>query len=164
MPTNPTRTAGLPIALALVSFSALTAAAALLSGCPGTLDNPEAFGLGGACPDIPPFLASKCGTAGCHVGPTPAQKLDLSSPGVAARVAGQPATLCVGNLLANPSDPMSSVLYRKLTDAPPCGGTMPIGGPPLTDAELDCIAEWIGTLEPGPPADAGADDAADAAD
>ena len=85
---------------------------------------------------------------------------------LATRVAGQPASFCLGSMLANPDDPESSVLFRKLTDTPTCGSSMPLGQPALSETEIDCVLEWIATLEAAPPSDAGTSDAnnADAAD
>jgi hypothetical protein len=143
------------------AIMAMTTSAGLLSGCPGTLDDPDRFK---GCTDTPALLVAKCTKPGCHSDASPAAKLDLKSPGVESRVAGQPATFCVGGLLANPADPESSVLYRKLTDAPPCGAAMPLGDTAFTDLQLDCVLDWIGTLEAAPVPDAGPDDAADATD
>ncbi len=129
--------------------SALGTSIALLSaGCPGTLENKEAFLAGsGNCPDMPAFLADKCGTANCHSGAAPAAMLDLKSPGVEARVADKPGAQCVGKL-ANTSDPENSLLYTKLLDPPGCGLRMPIGAP-LSAEESFCVAQWIETLTPG---------------
>jgi hypothetical protein len=118
------------------------------SGCPGTLTEEEkkVFQGGGSCPDIPSFLVSKCGMAGCHPqGGLP----DLASPGVEARIVGKAGSAtCGGATLANPSDPEGSLLYKKLQDSPPCGTKMPLGSS-LAPFEIDCIRDWIGTLDPG---------------
>ncbi len=44
--------------------------------------------------------------------------------------------------LVVPGDADNSLLFQKLT-TPPCGGRMPLGGSPLTAAELDQIRSWI---------------------
>lgn len=128
------------------------AATLVLAGCPGTLENPERFktkgaggGGDGSCPDIPALFAERCAGSGCHGATMPQLGLDLASPGVGARVAGQPAVGCTG-LLADPANPEQSILYRKLTDAPPCGGRMPSIGEPLTPDEMECVREWIASL------------------
>lgn len=145
------------VAAALITFTIM---AGLLSGCPGTLDDPARFK---GCPDVPALFVAKCATSGCHSGASPAAALDLKASGVESRLAGQPATFCAGGLLANPGDPSASVLYKKLTDAPPCGARMPSGASALSDLETECILGWIGGLPAGPaPSDAGAGDDADA--
>lgn len=47
-----------------------------------------------------------------------------------------------GRELVIPGDADNSLLYQKLT-TPPCGGKMPLGGSPLTAAELDQVRSWI---------------------
>ncbi|QSQ17043.1 hypothetical protein [Myxococcus landrumensis] len=44
-----------------------------------------------------------------------------------------------------PGQPAMSILYQKvnLVDPAPCGAKMPLGGIPLTQAEVDMIASWI---------------------
>jgi hypothetical protein len=121
----------------------------LLAGCPGTLKDEARFltGSGGggaaACPDVPTQLfPSSCGIAGCHAPPTAAEGLDLVSPGVAARVVGVAAMECAG-ILADPSDPTGSMIYRKIEGPPPCGALMPLGQPMLSASDIACVETWI---------------------
>jgi hypothetical protein len=147
------------------ALAGLTGAAALLGGCPGTIDDKTPFLNAGACPDMPTYFAQSCTMGSCHGDMNPAAKLDLKSPDLGKRVAGQPATFCAGGVLANPDDPESSVLFGKLTDSPPCGAPMPLGGTALDDTQLDCVLEWIATLEAGPiPQQDGGGEDADTAD
>jgi hypothetical protein len=116
------------------------------TGCPGGLDDPGRFSVEGpigACPDIPQtVLVSTCATATCHSAATKIQGLDLESPGVTSRLVGVPATEGAG-LLIDPSDPRSSVLYTKLTATPPFGVRMPFNEPPLDDATIACVLQWV---------------------
>ena len=41
------------------------------------------------------------------------------------------------------TDPLNSLLYTKVTDAPPCGGQMPFGQPPLSASDVECIRSWV---------------------
>lgn len=42
------------------------------------------------------------------------------------------------------SQPCSSILYQKVSQAPPFGSRMPLGGPPfLTSDEIGLIHDWI---------------------
>ncbi len=130
------------------------AAVGALAGCPGSLEDPARFdsefgigdaGTGGsspACPDIPTFLATTCGTAGCHSAASPQQNLDLVSPDVLTRLSGQSAMEGPG-LLIDTSDPASSVLYLKMVSPPPFGSLMPLGGTPVSAANLACVLGWI---------------------
>ena len=121
-----------------------------LAGCPGTLDDPERF-FPAECGDVEAtLLVPRCGTlAGCHVAELPAGDLDLTTPGIAARVVGVSATAaCGGQNLADPASPETSILYLKVTDAPPCGSRMPLGSADLTEAEQACLRDWIAAQSP----------------
>jgi len=127
-------------------FCAALAAMALTQGCPGTLDDPSRFavdgGEGGGCPDIPTAVfAQVCSTSGCHSATDKTQGLDLQSPEVASRVVG--ACAKGGGVLVDPTQPTQSVLYQKLTIAPPYGSRMPLGKTPLDDATVACVLAWI---------------------
>ncbi len=131
------------------------------AGCPGTLDDPDNFRAGNLCPDVPTeLLVPRCGSANCHAAFTPAGGLDLVTPEVAARVVGVPAVgpACTdsGLILAVPTDPGASLLFRKISGTPPCGSSMPLGGDRLTPKEVSCVKEWISTLHAGDGPDAGA--------
>ncbi|WP_437735335.1 nucleotide-binding protein [Sorangium sp. So ce1335] len=125
----------------------------VLTACPGTIEDKERFRARDAgpddvaCADVPTVLAERCGGVSCHGPGEPASALDLVTLGVADRVAGRPAQSCAG-VLADPERPEESVLYVKLTDAPSCGARMPLGAPPYTPAELECVAAWIAELTP----------------
>lgn len=91
------------------------------------------------------FDRSRAGCVGCH---------DPSRPtGVGVRLGGleltSHATLVRGGAnsadeIVVPGRPCSSVLYRKLTDAPPFGSRMPADGPPfLNSLELARVHDWI---------------------
>ena len=132
------------------------------AGCPGEIDNPDVFltgAGGGACPDVETeIFVTKCSEqAGCHNADDMAASLDLGSPGVESRIVGVPGTsTCSGEILADPNDAASSLLYTKLTDAPTCGTTMPFGADPLSDAEIACVEQYIAGLTPtGPGAGGG---------
>jgi hypothetical protein len=137
-------------------FTGLVALAcvALLAGCPGKLRDPARFGDAGvdggggsACPDVPTeIFAARCAGSSCHSGTTPAQKLDLVLPDVAARVVGVQAIECQG-VLADPKDPAGSVLYTKVAPGPTCGSRMPLGAS-LSDAEVACVKAWIAEQTP----------------
>jgi hypothetical protein len=124
-------------------------------GCPANLEDPGRFSdAAGACPDVPQEVFVKvCSTPGCHSTVDKMLGLDLQSPGVASRLIGVRAVGGTG-LLIDPSNPTTSVLYTKLTPNPPFGVRMPFTRPPLDDATIACVLQWI-TSQVG---DAGSDD------
>jgi hypothetical protein len=122
------------------------------TACPGTLDDPARFttdggsgggeGGDGGCPDIPTQVFAKvCSTSGCHTTADKIQGLDLQAPAVASRLVG----VCArgGGLLIDLTHPMQSVIYEKVTIAPPFGARMPLGMPPLDDPTIACLLTWI---------------------
>jgi hypothetical protein len=152
-------------------------AALVCTACPGKLedagrfidasddvvvgDNDAATGNDGGCPDVPTLFHDTCGTAGCHAATAPAQFLDLQSPDLGTRLAGACATESAGYLI-DPTNPRASVIYAKLTAAPPSGNRMPLSKPPFDDGQLACVLAWAsaqkGTLRQcdagAPPTDA----------
>jgi hypothetical protein len=130
--------------------AAVLGPAVLCLGCAGTLDDPSRF-LGdagtanvgdGACPDVPSSVfATTCAIAGCHSATDMTQGLNLQSPDVASRLVG----VCArgGGFLVDPDHPSQSVVYTKLTLAPPFGSRMPLGKPVLDAATLACVLTWV---------------------
>jgi hypothetical protein len=142
---------------------AFAVALSFLTGCPGKLEDKEAFlvdagslpdagdatapaeaGPGmGACGDVPTrIFVPTCGGTGCHSATAPQQDLDLASPGVASRVVGVAAKVCTGTL-ADPANPAGSLIYTKLAPTQTCGAPMPLARPPLSDADAACVLAWI---------------------
>ena len=154
-----------------------TGVLASLAGCAGSLSNPAEFDSGAsssapegggdtpACAaEVPTTVFQKtCGTSGCHTAASPAEGLDLVSPGVASRLVGVRETEmpALGLFLIDPTEPQSSVILTKLQAATvPYGAVMPFGGTPLSPQEVACVAAWIDTaIADGGPA--GAPDAGD---
>ena len=151
----------------------LLLAAVALSGCPGTLDNPEDFreggssGGGGSCPPgtnvetdiLGKATGSGCATKICHDAQDPAGNLDLASPGLASRLLDQTSTStdCSGHVLVDSANPSQSLLLEKLATPAPCGDPMPLTGS-LTAQEKACITEHVnGLTGSGQPQDAGTD-------
>lgn len=131
----------------------------VLSACPGSLSNPDAFEDGGVVPQDPEtILAESCGTTGCHDASPQAQAgLDLVSPDVASRVVDVNAIGigCGDEILVVAGDPDSSYMLDKILNLPGiCGLPMPVVGS-LTPAEIETIRQWI--IDLGSP-DGGATD------
>lgn len=62
-----------------------------------------------------------------------------------AALVGQTSTSekCMGKALVVPGHPEESLLFTKFSDAPPCGGRMPLGADKLTAFELELVRSWI---------------------
>lgn len=88
--------------------------------------------LNGLHPNPRSLFAARC--VKCHGGATPAAGLDLS-----AGVNGLSRLKQV--VKGNPGD---SFLYKRIAD-----GSMPRGGPPLSDSEAGLVWDWIASLAPG---------------
>jgi hypothetical protein len=149
------------------SFAFLSIVAVLGSiaagGCPGSLDDPGKFLDGGSttsggCLDIEADLfqveatsdVPGCAGTSCH-GADQMLQVDLVSPGVKDRLV-EPAvnTACAGTaIVADPSDPEGSLLYQKVERTQSCGSPMPLIGAELSEEQLKCLADYIGTLEGG---------------
>jgi hypothetical protein len=50
---------------------------------------------------------------------------------------------CVGAPIIDVTNPAQSLLLTKLTDPPPCGALMPASATPLSDADRQCITDWV---------------------
>ena len=155
----------------------LLACAALVSACPGTIEDPARFrdatvGLdapspdavaldaGSACVDYVErtLLPETCATAYCHGAVEAAGNLDLESPGLARRLVGVRGSMgCRGVALVDPSRPEASLMVAKLRAPPGCGARMPLAGTPLTASQIECVRVWAEGLAASLAADAGVD-------
>lgn len=96
--------------------------------------------------DIHPLILRQVGGCSCHL-PTP------TGDGVGTQISGlnlsSLATLRMGGMntgarIVVAGDPCSSLMYQKLSDAPPFGSRMPLNGPPFWTAdELQLLHDWI---------------------
>ena len=138
--------------------------ALLGAGCPGSLNDPDAFsgggqgGVGGVTgPTVEEVFVVSCGNAVCHDADAPAAGLDLVSPNVEARtidVTSSDAN-CGSDVLVVIGDPDASYLLAKILNSPGiCGGQMPIGTL-LSAEDTEVVRQWI--LDLGG-VEAGADD------
>ena len=120
----------------------------VLTGCPGELENREQYTALPACRgniDVPALFLEKCGSSICHGGQSsdPAADLDLTSPGIAARLVNVPAEECAGLVRIDPANPDNSFLLGKIIEPPAgCGDRMPLVGL-LSANEIACIRAWI---------------------
>lgn len=123
-----------------------TAEAATTGGDPGATTAGAGGAGGGGCPEATTIIANRCAHE-CHDATTHLADLELSA-GWETRVKGQAAD-CGGNaMVLVPGDPDASLLYLKVTDAPPCDSRMPLNATALTADEMKCLYDYIAALPP----------------
>jgi hypothetical protein len=85
-----------------------------------------------------------CAQLGCHhpIGRQENQVLTPASVAYAQTV-NFPSVQMPQLMRVSPGDPANSYLYRKITGSGITGDRMPDGLPPLTDAQIKLIRDWI---------------------
>jgi len=127
----------------------------VLSGCAGSLQDPERFDAGTpngfVCPTLhvpvkAELLAQKC-AAGCHSATVQMSGLDLQSPGAASRLVDVSTVECPPRKRVLTAD--GGVLEEMISQSSPsCGTAMPPGSR-LTNSEIACVVEWTRNLVAG---------------
>lgn len=141
-----------PILAGLTATTVLGACMLLLSACPGTLENKDAFTTGGGggdgCGDVETALVgARCATANCHDAAAKAGSLDLTpGEGLAARLVDVASVTCMGAKIVDSAAPEQSTMYTKVLETNACGLRMPGSGMKLTDAEEQCLLTWLSEL------------------
>jgi hypothetical protein len=91
------------------------------------------------------ILQPRCGA--CHSASTMAGTLDLTSPGVAARLIDVPvaAAACRNQVLVTMTPQVGGHFFTKLErSVENCGDRMPAAGlPSLSIAEVQCLKDWL---------------------
>lgn len=127
---------------------------AVLSGCPGSIDDPTPFveHEGSSCPDTydveRDLFGGTCAQLACHSGGSiAAAGLDLAAPNIGERIMAHRSVDCGGRALVNPADLEGSYMMEKV-DAiePACGDQMPSGLEPLSPIERTCLMEYLQAL------------------
>ena len=120
--------------------------------------------------DVQPILTARC--INCHAPGGFAQMQgipwDFREDTAFGDLVNQVSSQVEALTLVVPGDPNASLLFLKVSsESPPVGSMMPLGGPPLTDIEIELIRVWIeqGALEQEEmPADGGDGEAAGSAE
>jgi len=94
---------------------------------------------------------SSCATVlGCHLGPEPSTRLNLSAGSAFLNLVPIKSSEDSSLLRINPGDPDASYLYRKIIGAPGIvGSPMPLGGA-LSNEQIETIRSWILAGAPPP--------------
>ena len=102
--------------------------------------------------DFAPTLASvqenifnrNCALSGCHAGPGAQQGLDLSEGRARDNLVNVPSNEVPSLLRVSPGNPDASYVVMKIEGASGIQGQrMPLGGTPLTSAEIALVRDWI---------------------
>jgi hypothetical protein len=90
-------------------------------------------------------LEANCSSGGCHGAGSNLGNF-AESETIARTYIGREGAICAGQgSLIDPDDPAGSVLLLKVSDDPPCGQPMPLGGS-LDEEDVACLEDWIGSL------------------
>ncbi|HUP60197.1 MAG TPA: hypothetical protein VNA69_07240 [Thermoanaerobaculia bacterium] len=122
----------------------------LLGGC-GELITPTDPGLGG--PPIDPtatftrvqneIFTPTCARIGCHDTIGQQSQMVLIAGRAYGSTVNVPSVEMPSLMRVRPNDPANSYLYRKITGAGITGDRMPQALPPLTDAQIALVRDWI---------------------
>lgn len=122
----------------------------LLTAC-GDLETPTDPGVGG--PPIDPtatftrvqneVFTPTCAQIGCHNTLGQQSQMVLSAGRAYAATVNVPSVEMPSLARVKPGDPANSYLYRKITGAGITGDRMPQGLPPLSQAHIDLVRDWI---------------------
>jgi hypothetical protein len=119
------------------------------SGGSGQLpDDDEPGGTSGDGCDGFAVLVDNCGSSGCHGESSPYSNFAESEEAALAFVgeSGESSCATVGPLI-DPENPAASIIIQKVTaSSPPCGTRMPVVGGPLSQEDVACLQDWIGSL------------------
>lgn len=84
-----------------------------------------------------------CAMLACHSSLVHQQQQNLSAGVAYAQTVNVASTEMASLLRVKPNDPANSYLYRKITGAGITGDRMPQSLPPLTDAQIKLVRDWI---------------------
>jgi hypothetical protein len=79
----------------------------------------------------------------CHAGPAAPRGLRLESGVAFAALVNAPSAEVPALLRVKPGDPNASYLVQKIEGRAAVGARMPLGQPPLSQANIDLIRQWI---------------------
>jgi hypothetical protein len=88
------------------------------------------------------IFTPKCATAGCHGGANPAAGMSLTSSAIAASTIGVPSSQRPNLRRIDAGNPDGSYLIQKVNGTG-AGSQMPLGGAPLSVAEIQLIVDWV---------------------
>ena len=84
-----------------------------------------------------------CALAGCHGAIATQEGLLLAEGSAYQAIVNVPSRQMPALARVAPGDPANSYLYRKVTGAGITGDRMPLGAPPLSEAKITLVRDWI---------------------
>jgi len=84
-----------------------------------------------------------CATTGCHLGAGAPQGLRLDDASSYGMLVGVPSSESASKLRVAPGDADNSYLIQKLEGTASVGAQMPLNAPPIAQASIDVIRQWI---------------------
>lgn len=126
-------------------------ASLLLAAC-GKLETITGPDVGGGDPIDPTATFTRvqneiftptCAKIGCHAAIGQQSELLLTAGNAYANIVNRASVENPSLNRITPNDPTSSYLYRKITGAGITGDRMPQGAPPLADAQIRLVRDWI---------------------
>ncbi|MCI0516628.1 MAG: hypothetical protein L0Y45_02225 [Woeseiaceae bacterium] len=88
-------------------------------------------------------ITPNCAVTGCHFGANAPQDLRLDAANSYGLIVGVRSKEEPGVFRVAPGDPNNSYLVQKLEGSASTGARMPLGAPPLPQATIDVIRQWI---------------------
>ena len=88
-------------------------------------------------------IAPNCATTGCHLGAGAPQGLRLDDANSYGMLVGVRSSESASKLRVAPGDPDNSYLIHKLEGTASVGAQMPLNAPPIAQASIDVIRQWI---------------------
>ena len=136
--------------VAVMRSSLIAVVLILLTAC-GELKTPTTP-LGGGDPIDPTatftrvqneIFTPSCAVIGCHDPLGQSSQLILTAGQAYGNIVNRPSVEMPSLSRIAPNDVPGSYLYRKITGAGITGERMPLAGPPLNDAEIQLVRNWI---------------------
>jgi mono/diheme cytochrome c family protein len=133
----------------------LTVAALVMAGCAGNGEGLDANGepiasgppVNSDFQQIQATIFTPICTA-CHTGANAPQGLRLDAANSYALLVNVASAEVPSLLRVNPGNPDSSYLVQKIQGTAAVGGRMPLGGPALSQAQIDLVRQWISSGAP----------------
>ena len=89
------------------------------------------------------IFTPNCANIGCHNPIGQQSQMVLIAGRAYTETVNVPSVEMPSLMRVQPNDPVNSYLYRKITGAAITGDRMPQGGPPLSEAQIALVRNWI---------------------